>query len=535
MMLRSLFLVAVFMCLASIGADARFLGPGGVANGAGPSGGGAPPAPPQAVAAGLTTNALNSDFTQVQPANWLGGCATPGNGAALSPQFFDDGVPHSWWMNLWWSATYQGCSVAQIADPVYGGTTLDMPWTVDNTYNSVGTSLESASWDYSATGGVSHDYPPSSYYEITFRQSPAAAGNYAVLNTWGPQGISPTTWPSSGYQQTIEWDVMEPDAGQLYLSDAAVHNWGAGGSALMWVGFGPPGLPIGYDPTQYHTFGMLVTSDGTSMQGCSYIDNVFVVCAPLPTGLSPYEAANGRNFLVLQNACDYWNQPSGTCTQGQVQHLYVKTVRVWSCSSWQTTQCNGTIYPPPPPPPCGPFGNILPGGNGMTSSWTADATTLTTGQANDPCSGATTVKLVENTSNAQHGAYLTGLTLDANTTYTCDFYIKSLGSGSTRYFMLYLDDNAFTSEVINSFSPIDGSGGFSHATSPATISSTNSALIGSGWYRVGYTFNMNGNPGQFLEGYLSTSNTSSAGISYTGDGVSGLQLWGPSCRVGSSP
>src|SRR5580693_8938461 len=64
--------------------------------------------PPGAAAAGFTTVALNSDFTQPQPANWLGGCANPGNGAPLSPMFYDDGVPHVWWQNIWWSAQYQG-------------------------------------------------------------------------------------------------------------------------------------------------------------------------------------------------------------------------------------------------------------------------------------------------------------------------------------------------------------------------------------------------------------------------------------------
>ena len=116
----------------------------------------------------------------------------------------------------------------------------------------------------------------------------------------------------------------------------------------MWVGFGPPGLPALFDPTQYHTFGMRVTSDGVGMEGCSYIDNVFVTCTPLPGGLTSYEATNGRNFLVLQNACDYWNQPGGTCNQGMNQDLYVQSVRVWSCATWQTTQCNTTILTGPP-------------------------------------------------------------------------------------------------------------------------------------------------------------------------------------------
>jgi len=343
---KTLFGVIAFMCLAPFGADARFLGPGGVPNGAGPVG---PIPPAQAVAAGFTTLALNSDFTQTQPANWLGGCANPGDGTAVNPQYHDDGGPHTWWLNLWWSPTYEQCYVSQTADPVYGGTVLDVPWQVDNNFASIGMTIETASWDYAPGVGQSNDYPNNAYYEITYRQSPATAGVYAVLNTWGPQGIQPTAWPTSGYAQTIEWDVMEPDAGQLYLSDAAVHNWGNGdASQLMWVGFGPPGLPSGFDPTQYHTFGMRVTSDGVGMEGCSYIDNVFVTCTALPGGLTPYEVTNGRNFLVLQDACDYWNQPSGQCTEGLNEDLFVKSVRVWSCATWQTTQCNTTILTGPP-------------------------------------------------------------------------------------------------------------------------------------------------------------------------------------------
>jgi hypothetical protein len=190
--------------------------------------------------------------------------------------------------------------------------------------------------------------------------TPIATGAYYVLNTWGPFGISPTqfsspSWPGiDGYSQSIEWDVEEIETGALWKSSAGVHNWGNGnGVIFLWCEYGgcgaPPGINSGtFDPNIYHTFGIRVTSDGATMVGCAYVDNVFINCGALPGGLSAFQAALGRNFLVLQNACDWWNQPGGQCTQGQEQHLYVKSVRVWSCASWATTQCNGPVLSGPP-------------------------------------------------------------------------------------------------------------------------------------------------------------------------------------------
>jgi hypothetical protein len=315
-----------------------------------------PSAPAGAAAAGFTTLALNSDFTQQMPAGWLGGCANPGDYTPVNNA--DDGKPHSWWLNLWWSQNYYSCAVGQVADPAFGGLVLDMPWWVDNAYGNVGTVLETASWDYNANGGwpaspqgQSNDYPNNAYYEVTLRQTPIGAGVYSVLNTWGPLGIAPAM-NSNGSSQTIEWDAMEIETGNIGHSDAAVHNWGNSGTAggFLWCGIvgtgcggfpAPGGLPSNFDTSQYHTYGMRVTSDGTNMEGCAYVDNKLINC--IPVTLNAFQKVSGRNFLVLQNACDWWNLPSNGCTQGQRQDLYVKSVRVWSCASWQTAQCNGPV------------------------------------------------------------------------------------------------------------------------------------------------------------------------------------------------
>jgi hypothetical protein len=305
-----------------------------------PAGAG-PTAPAAAQVAGFTTLALNSDFTKQLPANWLGGCAVAGSGTPVG-NFNSDDTGHTWWLNLWWSYNYQPCDTAQRADPTFGGLVLDMPWTVDNTHTAQGTVIQTASWDFvsPASGqsgrGTAVSFPINSYYEFTARMTPLTNGTYLALYTWAPEGIAAQSL--SG----IEWDVIESDFGNQNNFDSAVHNWGNGGSgAFLWLGHGPPGLPGGFDGSIYHTYAMRITSDGTDVSGCSYIDGQFITCHSLPGGLSATEASQ-REFLILQNACDWWNY-GGQCTSGQQQHLYVKSVRVWSCANWQTTQCNGKV------------------------------------------------------------------------------------------------------------------------------------------------------------------------------------------------
>jgi hypothetical protein len=298
--------------------------------------------PPGAAAAEFKTLALNSDFTLQLPPNWLGGCSVAGNGQPVTG-FFQDDSGHTWWQNIWWSQSYQPCNTVQRADPTFGGLVLDMPWIVDNGFNTVGTVIETAAWDYrnAANGGYgqANSFPIGSYYEVVARMSPSTAnGTYMVLNTWCPDAIF-----NQNAGCAMEWDVMETDGNRLWLYDSAVHNWGTGGQG-NWIKQPWTNLATGtnYDPSQYNTYGLRVTTDGQTAMGCTYINNVFQACGALPNGIGPNEV-NARNFLVLQNACDYWNQTNGQCTQGQEQHLYVKSVRVWSCATWQTTQCNGTV------------------------------------------------------------------------------------------------------------------------------------------------------------------------------------------------
>jgi hypothetical protein len=310
------------------------------------SAGSGPAIPPGAQAAGFTMLALDSDFTQQLPSNWLGGCPVAGNGAPVTP-FNTDDTGHTWWMNIWWANTYQPCNTVQVQDPTYGGLVLDMPWIVDSGAASKGTVIQSQSQD----GTTSIDFPPNAYLEYTVRVTPPGDGThgpYTVLYTWSTNAGAPFT-EAAGY----EADVSETSASFLIGYSAGIHNWGGGFAAFTWCQFncGAPKPDLShFDWGQYHTWGARLTSDGRSdAVMCSYINNVFIGCQDMhpvanfgPDRYGHYgDNFSQRLFLVLQHACEPWNKaclPNGT-----QQHMYVKSVRVWSCPTWQTKMCNRPV------------------------------------------------------------------------------------------------------------------------------------------------------------------------------------------------
>jgi hypothetical protein len=304
---------------------------------------GTDPIPPGARAAGFTTLALNSNFTQPMRSGWLGGCPNPGDGATVD---LSDESGHTWWQGLWWMPQYLPCNIVQRQDPDFGGLVLVMPWVVDSTnFNGGrGASIETGAWNYGNPNYPNAevvDFPNGHYLEVTARITPVLPAAFWAFVSWTSQGIA------NQNQAGLEEDVIQLDSGNLPNSDAAIHNWEQGGQGnFVWLGYGPPGLPQDFDPKQYHTYGLRATTNGRSIEFCSYIDNLFINCTGPGTTWSTTNASQ-RVFLNIQSSCDTWNY-SGGCNgnDGITQITYVKSVRVWSCANWQNGDghaCDGSV------------------------------------------------------------------------------------------------------------------------------------------------------------------------------------------------
>lgn len=296
-----------------------------------------PSIPPPAARAGFTTLALDFDATHQLPSHWLGGCNVAGNG---DPVNHTDVTGFILYQNIFWSHDAVSCITTQVQDdPLYGsGLVVDMPWvatTVHPLYlagNSLTTLSPNYQDDPSSYPGAT--FPYNVYIEVEARSAPILPAITMSLFTWLPSDTN------------VEIDVVETDAGRGLFS-AAIHNHitsDVDDAHYIWNDIdGPAHLPKGFDPSAYHRWGVLSTSDGTNLKACSYVDDRLMTCQLLPSGLTAGEQTQ-RMILILGNACDLWNQvETHHCQDGLTQHLYLRKLRVFSCASWVTSQCNRTL------------------------------------------------------------------------------------------------------------------------------------------------------------------------------------------------
>ena len=289
--------------------------------------------PPGAQAAGYTTLAFESDFTQPSYANlsnWLD-CA----GASSPEWFLGGGIGHS----------PPPCSrISMINDG--GVQVLDIKFTSADAANlgTVLTTLNSA-----LTRGV--DFPNGAYWEVTYRLTAAGRDN----NPYGSLLSGFYAWSNSGQlgasSSYMELDFLESYASGCCHEGSIIHMWGAvpyGQTGLDVSGYGVPDYQI--DQTAYHTIAARITQDGISnLAMCMYIDGQLQNCGDMvsagnrgATAITPAEL-NERNFLTLQVG------PINTTPVAATMDMLVKDVRIWTCANWQGTlntpgnACNGPV------------------------------------------------------------------------------------------------------------------------------------------------------------------------------------------------
>jgi len=168
--------------------------------------------------------------------------------------------------------------------------------------------------------------------------------------------------------------------------------------------------------------------------------------------------------------------------------------------------------------------NVCLQSENLATSWSGIGRTISSDFATAPDGLTTADKLVENTSGGLHGIFQSPTTVSGST-YIGSMYVKAAGRN---FATIYTGATPANGRFISI--PADGTGtvlGLYNAN-PSTVTLQ---YVGNGWYRVTILIVSSGS-GTSLEIYSAISGTNS---SYTGDGSSGILVWGAQVELGSFP
>jgi len=156
------------------------------------------------------------------------------------------------------------------------------------------------------------------------------------------------------------------------------------------------------------------------------------------------------------------------------------------------------------------------------AAWTKSLSTVTANTITSPDRTTTADKLVEDTTASDVHVAVQDVTFSA-ADYTFSAYLKSAERTFTRL-VAFDGTSAFSCYVNLSTGEITGASGVSNSTSDD---------VGDGWYRVSISFSAAAGSGNIAI-RTATGGTGSSD-SYTGDGTSGIYLWGADLEPGSFP
>jgi hypothetical protein len=328
-------------------------------------------APAGAAQAGFTTMAFCNDFTQPipniagtgLPADWFGRPNPPGQGGQA------DCNHHVWYGGE--KDYYYGGSVstAIVTDPTYGNLAVDLPYTATDQQLAGGHSfMNSASACATALSQTNLylDFPMGMFVRIVSRNNInsvicADTGNVCNPNSIPHANADFFTWSAAcwmnlcGSGNVVEVDAMENISNTVF--GGSLHQWPIGGSGPVNYGtggiFGGTSLPSGFDDSQYHTYEMLMTTDGAkNMEVCNWVDGTFYKCDSSNTSnlKAPGTTVDNSGSVIQRNVLATWSanlnwQAQNGCPDrtGAYQswciktpiHHYIKSIQVWSCQDWQ--------------------------------------------------------------------------------------------------------------------------------------------------------------------------------------------------------
>ena len=172
-----------------------------------------------------------------------------------------------------------------------------------------------------------------------------------------------------------------------------------------------------------------------------------------------------------------------------------------------------------------PRENLLTYSEGYTTNWTATRSSVSTNQITAPDGISTASKLIEDTSVSNTHYLYQPVSVVNNTYYTYSVYVKS-STRTIAAIKFYQTNSAFVDSSIY-FNLSTGT----ITSSDAGISNSSITSIGNGWYRISATSLATATVSGNIAVHLGQSGTT---VSYTGDGTSGLFIWGSQIEKGTT-
>jgi hypothetical protein len=162
------------------------------------------------------------------------------------------------------------------------------------------------------------------------------------------------------------------------------------------------------------------------------------------------------------------------------------------------------------------------------ASWTKSASSITANSTISPSGLTDADSLIENTANSSHQVFQTITSVNGANAYTATIYIKQ---NTNRNAAIRVQDGAFTyGQAVVTYNLNTGALISQNVSGNGAILSTSATLV-SGYYRIQLTFTINLST-SFRYDVLIVNGTSN---SYTGDGTSGIVIYGAQIEAGAYP
>jgi hypothetical protein len=159
------------------------------------------------------------------------------------------------------------------------------------------------------------------------------------------------------------------------------------------------------------------------------------------------------------------------------------------------------------------------------AAWVKAAVSVSANAAVAPDGTTTADKLVEDTANSLHGTTVSNIFTATGSPYTYSVYVKQ----AERRYVLVAPTLTFNSTSASSI--FDTQTG-SWVLSGSLYSNHFAVSAGNGWWRIGFTNSVNDVSYDNIRIGLSSGATV-ADLTYTGDGTSGILVWGAQLELGS--